>query len=151
MWGVIAVAAFFGFQVVGGDGTDQPQSQLEVSQQVDADASEALLNTEQSEEPVEAPSESPSFTDPESDGADAAVVGSSKTASTNAPSAGAASKIDRAMQQAFETGEPVRWEDGDLKGYAVPSSAEGSSGCRSVYYSIDNREGWQSDAKTICP
>lgn len=154
MWGAIAVAAFFGFRLVGGDGVNQPQSQSEIRQQTDdenASSGEGFFDTDQSEEPGEASSGPSSLTDPDGGGADAAAVESDKTESIKTPPAAASAKIDRAMQQAFESGEPVRWEDGDLKGYAVPSSVEGSSGCRSVYYSIDGREGWQSDTKTICP
>lgn len=59
--------------------------------------------------------------------------------------------VESAMQQAFETGEPTRWEGGDLAGYAVPSAAQVSTGCRGIYYSIDSRAGWQSPVKMICP
>lgn len=57
------------------------------------------------------------------------------------------SEIELAVQRAFESGKPVRWANG----YAIPSEPEPSTGCRSVYYSIDEREGWQSAARTVCP
>lgn len=75
---------------------------------------------------------------------------SKSEASTSAPRP-SATAIDLAMRQAFETGSPVRWEDGGEKGYAVPSEPQADSGCRAVYYSLDSREGWQSPTKTICP
>lgn len=61
------------------------------------------------------------------------------------------SVIEPAMRQAFEEGEPVRWEDGSESGYAVPSAPEPSTGCRNVYYSQDSRPGWRSSAETLCP
>lgn len=61
------------------------------------------------------------------------------------------SEIELAMKTAFSTGSPVRWESGNRKGYAVPSDVEPSTGCRSVYYSEDNRPSWTSQPTTMCP
>ncbi len=61
------------------------------------------------------------------------------------------SEIKAAMASAFETGQPVRWEANGAKGYAVPSEAEASTGCRQVHYSDDERSGWTSPPETICP
>lgn len=71
-------------------------------------------------------------------------------APTAAPSA-QDGEIKAAMNSAFENGQPVRWETSGGKGYAVPSEAEASSGCRRVHYSDDSRPGWTSDPETICP
>lgn len=154
MWGAIAVAAFFGFQFVGGDGSGQSQSQPEVGPSVDDQDglpfdghSDGGPSDEDSGSLTEA-SPPPRPDDVEADAAPA-QPDTADRAKTSAPVA--SSEIDRAMRQAFQTGEPTRWRDGDQKGYAVPSSIEPSSGCRSVYYSIDEREGWHSAAETICP
>src|SRR3546814_17562692 len=48
------------------------------------------------------------------------------------PAYGVPSEITAAMATAFKTGEPVRWETGGAKGYAVPSVAETRSEERSV-------------------
>src|SRR3546814_1425117 len=67
------------------------------------------------------------------------------------PAYGVPSEITAAMATAFKTGEPVRWETGGAKGYAVPSVAETSTGCRTVHYSDDSKLGWTSPPETICP
>lgn len=61
------------------------------------------------------------------------------------------SEIKQAMAAAFEGGQPVRWEGSGTAGYAVPSEADASSGCRHVYYSDDSRPGWTSPPQKICP
>ena len=60
-------------------------------------------------------------------------------------------KIEVAMQEAFEKGQPIRWKGDSLKGYAVPSDVQAETGCRSIYYSIDSYENWQSPIREYCP
>lgn len=67
------------------------------------------------------------------------------------PSPSASSEIKSAMRDAFESGNTVRWESDDSKGYAVPSAIEAQTRCRTVYYSVDDRPGWTSSPETICP
>lgn len=152
MWGIIIVAAFFGFRLFDGSGGNRAQSPVEAGQEAEGQEetlSEGFVDSGQSEDLPSEPTESSASDAPGRIEADTSPAEPSDAAA--APTTVTLSKVDRAMQQAFEAGEPVRWEDGDLKGYAVPSPAEGSSGCRSVYYSIDGKEGWQSATKTICP
>jgi len=61
------------------------------------------------------------------------------------------SEVKQAITAAFEGGQPVRWEGSGAAGYAVPSQADASSGCRHVYYSDDSRPGWTSPPQKICP
>lgn len=80
-----------------------------------------------------------------------AIADDHKTQGSAVTSSAPGNEIRSAMTSAFETGQPVRWEGEGVKGYAVPSEAEASSGCRQVYYSEDDRPGWTSPPETICP
>lgn len=152
MWGVIIIAAFFGFKLFdgsGGGGTSSPAGTSQNAADQAETSAEGLFDSDQQEELPSEPAE-PSESDASASGrADTVAVKPSDEATPS--STITSSKVDQAMQQAFEAGEPVRWEDGDIKGYAVPSAVEESSGCRSVYYSVDGRDGWQSATKVICP
>lgn len=152
MWGLIIIAAFFGFKLFdgsGGGGASSPAGTSQEAKDQTEPSAEELLDGDQQEELPSQPAE-PSEIDATASGRAVTVAATPRDENTPS-SAITSSKVDQAMQQAFEAGEPVRWEDGDLKGYAVPSAVEESSGCRSVYYSIDGREDWQSATKTICP
>ena len=60
--------------------------------------------------------------------------------------------IRAAMSRAIETGETQRWSDSGHEGYVLVSPSEPTSGCRSVYYTIDtDKPAWKSPTQTICP
>lgn len=59
-------------------------------------------------------------------------------------------KLAIAMDEALSTGQPARWKDGDLSGYAVPSAAESTAGCRNIFYTVDQKDGWKSTPRTVC-
>lgn len=59
--------------------------------------------------------------------------------------------LSDAKRAAFVTGEASRWSDRGFEGYAVPSEAEPESGCRNVYFTLDNMDGWQSPTELLCP
>lgn len=147
--GAVGLVAFFGLQVAGG-ASNHEQAEHEQNQQVDTSLadSDASPNPAQDVDGSKTSSSPSAPLMPDVKDADETASGTDVPVAPQMPTQGA---VDRAMQRAFERGESVRWEDGDLKGYAVPSEPEASSGCRSIYYSIDGRPGWQSATKTICP
>lgn len=58
--------------------------------------------------------------------------------------------LGAAIQEALETGNPVRWSANGEQGYVVPSAPQEETGCRTIYYSIDSQPSWQSPQETIC-
>lgn len=115
-------------------GTEYSESDANSEDQLEAGADEIEPEPEQAE-----------------DDASSVVADEFKTQRATATSSGPTSEIKSALASAFETGQPVRWEAGSAKGYAVPSEAEPSTGCRQVHYSEDDRAGWTSPPETICP
>ena len=146
---IYAIAAFVAYLAI----TDwkmprrEKQSEAEYLAASDTSYSEAESSLEEQAVPVEDEPE------PErADAEDASVVADDlKTEGATSKSSGSSGEIKSAMTSAFETGQPVRWEAAGAKGYAVPSEAEASSGCRQVHYSEDDRPGWTSSPETICP
>jgi hypothetical protein len=47
--------------------------------------------------------------------------------------------VKDAIYRALRSGQPQRWQDGKLSGYAVPSLTAGANGCRAVRYTVDQR------------
>jgi hypothetical protein len=47
--------------------------------------------------------------------------------------------VKDAIYRALRSGQPQRWQDGKLSGYAVPSLTTGANGCRAVRYTVDQR------------
>lgn len=125
----------------------ETQDQSGYSAASDAAYSESETTADEQSEPI---SDEP---EPEEAVVEASsvVADDFKTQGATGTSSGPTSEIKSAMTSAFETGQPVRWEAGGTKGYAVPSEDEPSTGCRQVHYSEDSRPGWTSPPETICP
>jgi hypothetical protein len=69
---------------------------------------------------------------------------------SSAPALSAAiPEVAAAIERAFASGRPERWSANGEKGYAIPSAAEPSSGCKSIYYSVDS-SGFQSEPQKVC-
>lgn len=117
-------------------GTEYSESDANSEDQPEANADEVESEPEQAEADADTSS---------------VVADDFKAQGATATSSGPTSEIKSAMESAFETGQPVRWEAGSAKGYAVPSEPEPSTGCRQVHYSEDDRAGWTSPPETICP
>ncbi|WBO23317.1 hypothetical protein [Sphingomonas abietis] len=45
--------------------------------------------------------------------------------------------VKDAIHRALRTGQTQRWQDGELSGYAVPSTTADAHGCRTVRYTVD--------------
>lgn len=58
--------------------------------------------------------------------------------------------VKDAIHRALDTGQAQRWSDGDLAGYAVPSTATDAHGCRTVRYTIDQQPGGPAQTITAC-
>jgi hypothetical protein len=58
--------------------------------------------------------------------------------------------VERAINEAVRTGMATKWKAGRLKGYAVPSVANGA-GCRAISVSISNRDDARTGNVTVCP
>lgn len=60
-------------------------------------------------------------------------------------------ELSYAIAKAVHSGSAIRWSDGGQQGYVVVSELEPQTGCRSVFYTVDNRkEEWRSPTETIC-
>ena len=60
-------------------------------------------------------------------------------------------ELSDAIAKAVHSGSAIRWSDGGQQGYVVVSEIEPQTGCRSVFYTVDNRkEEWRSPTETIC-
>jgi hypothetical protein len=46
-------------------------------------------------------------------------------------------QVKDAIHRALRTGQTQRWQDGELSGYAVPSTTTDAHGCRAVRYTVD--------------
>ena len=49
----------------------------------------------------------------------------------------ASDQVKDAIHRALRTGQTQRWQDGELSGYAVPSTTTDAHGCRAVRYTVD--------------
>lgn len=58
--------------------------------------------------------------------------------------------VRSAIERAFVSGNPVRWNGEGLHGYAVPNSIDGQSGCRDISVTLDERPAWKSEIKRMC-
>jgi hypothetical protein len=49
----------------------------------------------------------------------------------------ASDQVKDTIHRALRTGQTQRWQDGELSGYAVPSTTTDAHGCRAVRYTVD--------------
>jgi hypothetical protein len=58
--------------------------------------------------------------------------------------------VKDAIHMALSTGQTQRWSNGDLAGYAVPSTTTDAHGCRTVRYTIDQQPDAPAQTITAC-
>lgn len=157
-WGLIGAAVVGGFsylsrshegqeQVAGMDSPGDQFSEKYASspemRTYEAEASPAVDTAEPANQEVPPPADSAVQ--------DSTVLDAREAKSFTYLTPETSTELSDAIAMAVHSGSAIRWSDGDQQGYVVVSELEPQTGCRSVFYTVDNRkEEWRSPTETIC-
>mgnify|MGYP001559727216 CR=1 FL=1 len=117
----------------------------EETQELDANTIEMMANAtdEVSLEPV---AEEASV-----HGENTEVSATSETVESSVPTPSTSPALSKAIDEAVEKGETVRWKDDSDSGYVVVSEPQSGGQCRNMYYTAESQgKDWQSNVTTIC-
>lgn len=157
-WGLIGAVAVGGFSFVSQShegreqvaGVEEPSDQLSKEYasspemlSYQAEASPSADTAEPANQEVPSPAESAVQ--------DSAALDAREANSFAYLTPETSTELSDAIAKAVHSGSAIRWSDGGQQGYVVVSELEPQTGCRSVFYTVDNRkEEWHSPTETIC-